>query len=243
MDPIIFKNIIHQYDTRRVLNDISISFREKMISVILGKSGSGKSTLLQMINGLLRPTSGTILLFGKLIDYTDIYQLRRQIGYAVQGTGLFPHLTVRENIALPATVSGRTGKRLEERIDHLMNLVNLDVNYKSRYPYQLSGGEEQRVGICRAMVLNPPIFLLDEAFGALDVTTRRELQLELLNLQQIEPRTIVLVTHDVNEAFTMADRLLILEAGKVQQFAAPEEVLNHPNNQFVEQFIKKYENK
>ena len=214
-----------------------------MISVILGKSGSGKSTLLQTINGLLQPSGGSILLFGKPIDYNNIYHLRREIGYAVQGTGLFPHLTVRENIALPARVSGKTGEWLEERINHLMQLVNLDLKYKSRYPYQLSGGEEQRVGICRAMVLNPPIFLLDEAFGALDVTTRRELQQELLHLQQIEPRTIVLVTHDVNEAFIMADRMLILDEGQVQQFAKPEEILNHPNNQFVEQFIQKYENK
>ena len=241
MDPIIFKNITHNYDTRRVLKNINISFEEKKISVILGKSGSGKSTLLQMINGLLHPSAGSLLLFGKAIDYKNIYLLRREIGYAVQGTGLFPHLTVSQNIALPGKVSGRKGPWLQKRIDDLLRMVSMDPACKSKYPYQLSGGEEQRVGICRAMVLNPPIFLLDEAFGALDVSTRRELQQELLHLQQIEARTIVLVTHDVNEAFMLADKILVLDEGEVQQFAAPDEILTHPENQRVKQFINRYE--
>ena len=212
-----------------------------MISVILGKSGSGKSTLLQTINGLLQPSGGSILLFGKPIDYNNIYHLRREIGYAVQGTGLFPHLTVRENIALPARVSGKTGEWLEERIDHLMQLVNLDLKYKSRYPYQLSGGEEQRVGICRAMVLNPPIFLLDEAFAALDPTTKNEIHNEVLKIQHMEPRTIVMVTHDLAEAVKLADKIMVIHEGEIQQYGRKYEILNSPANDYVRDFIKSQE--
>jgi osmoprotectant transport system ATP-binding protein len=156
----------------------------------------------------------------------------------VQGTGLFPHLTVFENIALLVRVSGQQQMDLDEKIDYLMNLVDLDLNYKQQYPHQLSGGEQQRVGICRAMILDPPIFLLDEAFGALDVSTRKELQQEILKLQDVQPRTIILVTHDVEEAFVLADKILILHNGQVQQYDHPDKLKNNPANPFVEQFIQ-----
>ena len=189
MNPIIFRDISHYYDTGQVLNKINLSFEENKISVILGRSGSGKSTLLQMINGLLIPSKGFIELFGKKINYENIYHLRRAIGYSVQGTGLFPHLSVYENIALLIKINGQDHF---EKIENLLEMVDLDLSFKEKYPHQLSGGEQQRVGICRAMILDPPIFLLDEAFGALDVATRRELQQELLKLQKTKPRTIVL---------------------------------------------------
>jgi len=218
-----------------VLNNINLSCEENKITVVLGKSGSGKSTLLQMINGLLIPSEGSVEIFGEKINYDNIYQLRRSIGYSVQGTGLFPHLTVYENIALLARVAGL---ELPGQIDNLLQMVDLELSYKDKYPYQLSGGEQQRVGICRAMILDPPIFLLDEAFGALDVATRRELQQELLKLQTAKPRTIVLVTHDVSEAFLLADKILILYDGAVQQYAHPDKIKNSPANSFVEQIIQ-----
>jgi len=235
MNPIIFRDISHYYDTEQVLNKINLSFEKNKITVILGRSGSGKSTLLQMINGLLIPSKGFIKLFGEKLNYGNIYQLRRAIGYSVQGTGLFPHLTVYENIALLIKVSGQDHL---EQIDNLLEMVDLDLSYKGKYPHQLSGGEQQRVGICRAMILDPPIFLLDEAFGALDVATRRELQQELLKLQKVKPRTIVLVTHDVGEAFILADKILILNDGEVQQYANPMEIKNNPSNSFVEQIVQ-----
>jgi len=235
MNPIIFSDISHYYDTEKVLNNINLSCEENKITVVLGKSGSGKSTLLQMINGLLIPSEGSVEIFGEKINYDNIYQLRRSIGYSVQGTGLFPHLTVYENIALLARVAGL---ELQGQIDNLLQMVDLELSYKDKYPYQLSGGEQQRVGICRAMILDPPIFLLDEAFGALDVATRRELQQELLKLQTAKPRTIVLVTHDVSEAFLLADKILILYDGAVQQYAHPDKIKNSPANSFVEQIIQ-----
>ncbi len=239
MNPIVFKNLSHSYEKRRVLKDINLSFDNEKISVILGKSGSGKSTLLQMINGLIRPSEGVVEIFGESVNYDNIFSLRRSIGYSVQGTGLFPHLTVYENIALLVKVCAFDMGDLEKRVEMLMQMVDLDLNYKHQYPHQLSGGEQQRVGICRAMILDPPIFLLDEAFGALDVSTRKELQWELLKLQKTKPRTIILVTHDVEEAFILADKILILHEGQVQQYDDPDKIKNHPANSFVKQFVQK----
>jgi osmoprotectant transport system ATP-binding protein len=239
MYPIIFKNLSHKYGTAFVLENIDLAIENDKITVILGTSGGGKSTLLQMINGLLKPTKGSVEVYGKPIDYDNIYPLRRSMGYSVQGTGLFPHLTTFENIALLAKISNVPGQGLEQKIEDLMNLVNLDLNYKNKYPYELSGGEQQRVGICRAMILDPPIFLLDEAFGALDISTRKELQSELLKLQKTKPRTIILVTHDVDEAFVLADKILILHQGRVQQYDPPHRIKNHPSNLFVNQFLQR----
>lgn len=237
-NPVALKNIRHQYDQRIVLHDIDLTFEENKITVVLGKSGSGKSTLLQMINGLIKPSAGEVKVFGKKIDYDNIHLLRRAIGYSVQGTGLFPHMTVYQNIALLAKICKHDQMKIDQRIDYLMQLVDLDLNFKYKYPHQLSGGEQQRVGICRAMMLNPKIFLLDEAFNALDVTTRNEIHEELLSLQKAEPRTIILVTHDVNEAMKLADKILILDQGKIQQYAEPELLLKKPANSFVKRFIQ-----
>jgi osmoprotectant transport system ATP-binding protein len=240
MNPVIFKNVSHFYGHRKVLDKIDLTFNDEKITVILGKSGSGKSTLLQMINGLITPSQGFVEVFGDRIDYNNIYQLRRTIGYSVQGTGLFPHMTVFENIALLPKISGQDITTSVNRIDHLMKFVDLDSDFRDKYPHQLSGGEQQRVGICRAMILNPKIFLLDEAFGALDIMTRNEIHEELLSLQEAEPRTIILVTHDVTEAIKLANKLIILDAGIVQQYASPEEILNNPANISVEKFLRNY---
>ena len=228
-DPVIFKDITHFYGKRKVLSNINLSFESDKITVILGKSGGGKSTLIQMINGLIIPSEGMVKVFGKHIDYRQIHLLRRSIGYTVQGTGLFPHMTVYQNIALLARICKYNSGKTDERIKRLMQFVDLDSRYTDKYPHQLSGGEQQRVGICRAMILNPRIFLLDEAFGALDVTTRNEIHGELLRLQEAEPRTIILVTHDVSEAIRLADKILVLNDGEMQQYDLPQQILKHPH--------------
>jgi len=240
MNPVIFKNVTHLYGQRKVLDNLDLDFDDNKITVILGRSGSGKSTLLQMINGLITPSQGFVQVFGGQIDYNQVHELRRAIGYSVQGTGLFPHMTVFENISLLPKISGQNLITIMPRIEHLMKFVDLDPEFKDKYPHQLSGGEQQRVGICRAMILNPKIFLLDEAFGALDVLTRNEIHEELLSLQKAEPRTIILVTHDVTEAMKLADNLIILEEGKVQQYATPERIVKNPANKTVEKFLRDY---
>jgi osmoprotectant transport system ATP-binding protein len=238
MHAIKLESISHSYTNVTVLRNITASIAENKITVILGKSGSGKSTLLQMINGLIIPESGKVSLYGQLIDYGQLSKLRLGIGYSVQGISLFPHLTVHENIALLPKINGYDRSKTAERIKYLMKFVNLDLSNLNKYPHELSGGEQQRVGICRAMILNPRIFLLDEAFGALDPSTRNEIHDELLNLQLAEPRTIIMVTHDVDEAFKLAQFILILNEGIIEQYDTAENIKNKPATQFVQNFIR-----
>lgn len=237
MAPITFENVSKFYNGKAALQDISLSFTEDVTTAVIGPSGSGKSTLLQLINGLIVPSEGTVSVYGSNIDYNNLPQLRRRIGYAVQGTGLFPHLTVKENITLLARLTNWESDRIDERTRQLMQLVDLPSSYEDRYPHALSGGEQQRVGLCRAMMLNPKIFLLDEAFGALDPITRSEIHMEFGKLQKSEPRTIVLVTHDLREALKLAEYLIILNEGKVEQIAHRQEILDNPATEFVEQFV------
>jgi osmoprotectant transport system ATP-binding protein len=211
---------------------------DDVTTAVVGPSGSGKSTLLQLVNGLVRPSQGRVLVFGKPIDYTRLVELRRQIGYAVQGTGLFPHLTVEANITLLAKLAKWEPARIRARAETLMKLVNLPLVYARRHPYELSGGQQQRVGLCRAMLLNPRIFLLDEPFGALDPITRNEIHREFLRLQASEARTIVLVTHNLREAQKLAQRLVILDRGRIVQQGACTEVLENPVNEFVRTFFQ-----
>jgi osmoprotectant transport system ATP-binding protein len=233
-----FQKVSHYYNNSPALDEVSFSIDDNKITAIIGRSGSGKSTLLQIINGLIRPSKGNVEVFGEPIDYSKINETRLKIGYSVQGTGLFPHMTIYNNISLLGKITNQLKHVTEMRVDMLMSLVNLSPGFKTKYPYQLSGGEQQRVGICRAMLLNPPVFLLDEAFGALDPTTKNEIHGELLNLQKIEPRTIVMVTHDLPEAVKLADNIMIIEKGVIQQYGSKEEVLNKPANDFVKDFIK-----
>ena len=215
MHPVEFKNICFKYQSKIILNDVSFSLEENKITAILGKSGSGKSTILQLINGLLRPTSGSLKVFGQPIDYDRINELRHRIGYSVQGTLLFPHLNIYDNITLLARILNKPQNEIKERVDKIIKFVNLDSTFLSKYPYQLSGGEQQRVGICRAIMLNPEIFLLDEAFGALDFQNKKEIHSELLKLQKVEPRTIFIVTHDLYEAKYLADNIIFIENGMI----------------------------
>ncbi|MCB0720899.1 MAG: ATP-binding cassette domain-containing protein [Ignavibacteriae bacterium] len=238
MFPVKFEHVSRYYGEKAAVKDATFEIEDNLITAIIGKSGSGKSTLLQMVNGLVHPSSGKVYLFGEELDYRNIIPTRLKIGYSVQGTGLFPHMNVYENIALLAKVNGhRNPAELDNRIEELMGFVNLGPGFKEKFPYQLSGGEQQRVGICRAMILNPPIFLLDEAFGALDPTTKNEIHAELLTLQENEPRCIIMVTHDLTEAKRLADKIMVIDEGEIQQYDDRDVVLNNPSNDKVKDFI------
>lgn len=237
MSQITFENVCKSYGQKTVLQELSLSFAENRTTAVIGPSGSGKSTLLQLINGLVFPDAGRIFVFGEELDSAHLLALRRKIGYAVQGTGLFPHLTVERNIILLAELESWPAQRIRSRLQTLLHLVNLPQAFLKKYPYQLSGGEQQRVGLCRAMMLNPPIFLLDEPFGALDPITRSELHREFIKLQKSEQRTIILVTHDLREAIKLADEIVLLKEGVVQQSGRTDDILTHPATPFVEEFI------
>lgn len=230
-------NVTHLYAGHAALQNVSIGFEEKKITAIIGRSGSGKSTLLQIVNGLIRPSSGVVNIFGEQLDYSHIATARLRMGYMVQGTGLFPHLTIAENISIAARIS-HASLNSQQRVTQLMELVGLPISFQKKYPYELSGGEQQRAGICRALFLNPPVLLMDEALGALDPITRQEIQKEIVKLQALEPRTILLVTHDMREAKILADYILVIDKGEIQQYDLKEKVLQHPATRAVENLIE-----
>ncbi len=238
MAQIALENVSKFYGDQTALHDINLTFTDLVSTAVVGPSGSGKSTLLQLINGLVRPDDGQVFIFGKPIDYQGLPKLRLRIGYAVQGTGLFPHMTVDANISLLARLAKWDVDRIKPRTEELMQLVNLPLSYAARYPHELSGGEQQRVGLCRAMILNPQIFLLDEPFGALDAITRSEIQREFLHLQRSEARTIILVTHDLREALKLAQRLVVLDQGRIVQHGTGAEILANPASGFVQSFFQ-----
>lgn len=227
-----------RYGERAAVRGVDLAFRDDVTTAVVGPSGSGKSTLLQLINGIAVPDEGKVRLFGEPLDYRRIAALRRRIGYAVQGTGLFPHLTVRGNIELLARIEKWDHRRRHARMEELMRLVELPPEYAGRYPHELSGGEQQRVGLCRAMMLAPPLFLLDEPFGALDPITRREIHGEFRRLQQSEARTIVLVTHDLREAISLADEIVVMHDGAVAQCGPRDSVVENPADDFVARFFE-----
>ncbi|MCH7675854.1 ABC transporter ATP-binding protein [candidate division KSB1 bacterium] len=237
MSSIAFDNVSKSYHQKIALKNISLTFQPDKTTAVIGPSGSGKSTLIQLINGLLRPDHGQVSVFDKKINYDNLSELRRRMGYAVQGTGLFPHLTVKKNITLLAVLENWENDRISKRAEELVNLVNLPKDYFTKYPHELSGGEQQRVGLCRAMMLNPKIFLLDEAFGALDPITRSEIHAEFIKLQKLEARTIILVTHDLREAFKLADQVVILNEGQIEQIGTRKEILETPASKFVKKFV------
>jgi osmoprotectant transport system ATP-binding protein len=235
---VTLQEITQRHGGQVALQNVSIRFAEKKITAILGRSGSGKSTLIQLANGLIQPTHGTVLFNDKPLDYSQILNVRLQMGYVVQAIGLFPHLTVQQNICMAGKIINTKASDFETRAQQLMTLTGLPASFKNKFPHELSGGEQQRVGICRALFLNPPVLLMDEPFGALDPVTRYEIQEELLRLQQTEPRTILFVTHDMREAAKLADLIVVLEKGAVQQYDEKKKVLADPANDFVSQLIQ-----
>ncbi|MCM0650024.1 ABC transporter ATP-binding protein [Clostridium swellfunianum] len=235
-----FKNISKVFKNKTIIENISFTVNKGEFVVLIGPSGCGKTTTLKMINKLIPATSGNIYLDGKDILKEDVITLRRNMGYVIQQTGLFPHMTVGENIGLIPRLEKWEESKIVERTVELLNMVGMESEqYIDRYPCELSGGQQQRIGVARAFATNPDIILMDEPFSALDPITRSQLQDELFNLQQELKKTIVFVTHDMDEALKLADRICIMKDGKILQFDTPENILKKPADEFVEEFIGK----
>ena len=234
------KNVKKSYDGTPVLTDISLNIEDGEIVSILGPSGCGKTTLLKMINKLLPMNQGDILIDGKSVRDIPNMKLRQEIGYVVQEGGLFPHLTVRENLEIVPQLEKMEPDKRQERIFELLDMVNLEPKlYSNSYPCQLSGGQRQRVGVARAFATDSDLILMDEPFSALDPLTREELQDEIVKLQKEYNKTIVFVTHDMDEAIKCADKICFIQNGNVIQFDRTEEILKHPANDYVEKFVGK----
>lgn len=235
-----FVNVSKEFKDKKVLHDISFTINDNELVAIIGASGCGKTTTLKMINRLIVPTKGKILIDGKNIEEIDKTELRRSIGYVIQQMGLFPHMTVKENIELIQKLEKKDPKKIEENTNRLMEIMDLDGDlYLNKYPSDLSGGQQQRVGVARALANNPKVILMDEPFSALDPITRSNLQDELVELHKKMNTTIVFVTHDMDEAIKIADRIIIMKDGDIVQYDTPEEILKHPKNEFVQEFIGK----
>ena len=235
-----FDKVSKFYKDKKVLQNVSFEIQEGTITSIIGESGCGKTTTLKMINRLIEPTQGTITIKGQDIRKTNPIKLRRKIGYVIQQTGLFPHMTVRENIELISKLERKNPKKIKERTLEMMEMVALNPDeFLDRYPSELSGGQQQRIGIARAFATDPEIILMDEPFSALDPMTRVSLQDELIRLQDKFHKTIVFVTHDMDEAIKISDKIAIMEQGSLIQYDTPEMILKHPANEFVKNFVGK----
>jgi osmoprotectant transport system ATP-binding protein len=233
-----FADVAKRYGEVTVLEHVSLRIERGELTVLIGPSGSGKSTMLRLINRMIEPSSGKILLHDKNTLELDPVVLRRGIGYVIQSIGLFPHMTVLENIAVVPSILGTPKAQRFERSKELLNLMGLEPStYSERYPKDLSGGQQQRVGIARALAANPEVMLMDEPFSALDPITREGLQDEFSRIRKTLNQTIVFVTHDIDEAIKLGDRVCILNHGKIQQYDAPEIMLRNPANEFVANFL------
>ncbi len=235
-----FENVSKVYKgNKRAVNNLNFEIEKGEFIVLIGPSGCGKTTTMKMINRLIEPTEGKILLNGRDISTMDPVDLRRQIGYVIQQIGLFPHMTIEQNISLVPRLLKWPEEKQRKRASELLDLVNMTPDYLDRYPDELSGGQQQRIGVLRALAADPPLILMDEPFSALDPITRDSLQAEIKNLQRKLNKTIVFVTHDMDEALKLADRIMILKDGRIVQFDTPEEILRNPAGEFVEEFIGK----
>lgn len=224
--------------SRLAVNQVNCEIEAGKLVVLLGPSGCGKTTLLKMVNRLYEPTAGTIYLDGQDVRKIKATNLRKQIGYVIQQSGLFPHMTVAQNIAVVPKLLGWPRPKIQERVDELLTLVALDPgDFRDRYPAQLSGGQQQRVGVARALAGDPQVILMDEPFGAIDAITRAALQDEILRLQRQLQKTILFVSHDVEEALRLADNILIMRAGEVVQYDTPFNILTQPADYFVHELM------
>ena len=233
-----FQNVSMAYKDRPVLNHVDLTIQDSEFFALIGSSGCGKTTLLKSINKLLNVQKGKLLINGTPVDRIKTNQLPNLVGYVVQAGGLFPHLTVEENIALVMRIAGYPSERISERVTEMLRMGDLDPDtYRNQYPSQLSGGQQQRVGVARAFAVDPPIVLMDEPFSALDPMTRAELQDEIHTLQKKTRKTVLFVTHDMDEAIKLADRICIIQEGHIVQCDTPERILKAPANQYVTDFI------
>jgi osmoprotectant transport system ATP-binding protein len=240
MELIEFRNIVKKYRTKTIINPFSLDIDAGQLVVFIGPSGCGKTTLLKMINKLIQPTSGKIFVNGTDISTMNPIELRRNIGYVIQNTGLFPHMSIKENLELIPKLKGEDPASITKKTGELLELVGLDpIEFLHRYPKELSGGQQQRIGVARAFSTNSDIILMDEPFSALDPVTRSSLQDELFQMQKELNKTIIFVTHDMDEAIKIADKICILKDGDILQYDTPENILKNPANDFVEEFIGK----
>lgn len=238
---IVFDHVTKKYPKgASAVEDLCFTVKQGETLILLGRSGCGKTTALRLINRLIEPTSGIIYLKGEDILTLDPIDLRRHIGYAIQHIGLFLHMTIEENIGIVPRLLGWPETKVQKRVDELLSAVGLEPKkYRDLYPGKLSGGQKQRIGVARALAADPPIILMDEPFGALDPLMREQLQNEFLQIQSQIQKTILFVTHDLNEAVKMGDRIAILDKGKLLQIATPNELINQPANDFIDQFFEK----
>lgn len=235
---ICFDHVSKEYEGHTVLQDFSLDVTKGEFITVIGSSGSGKTTMLKMINGLLTPTRGIIYVDDKDISKENQTLLRRNIGYVIQGIGLFPHMSVRKNIAyVPELLNKRDKLRTARAVERLIKVVGLEQEMLERYPAELSGGQRQRVGIARSLAANPEILLMDEPFGAVDEITRKMLQMEIARIHQELGVTIIFITHDIKEALKLGTRVLVMNNGKIEQIGTPEEIKNHPATDFVKELV------
>ncbi|MCG8572431.1 MAG: ABC transporter ATP-binding protein [Spirochaetes bacterium] len=233
-----FKNIAKSYHNLNVLKDLNFTIEDHQLTVIIGPSGCGKSTSLKLINRMIQPTKGEILIDGKNILKMNPQVLRRSIGYVIQQVGLFPHLTVEKNIGVVPRLLKWDKAKIKQRTEQMLKLINLDYDqYAHKFPHQLSGGEAQRVGVARALAGDPPLLLMDEPFAAVDPITRQKLQNQFMRIQKELKKTILFITHDIDEAIKLADKIIILNKGQIVQYDTPEKILKKPINKFVHDFI------
>ncbi|MHB2018326.1 MAG: ABC transporter ATP-binding protein [Candidatus Xenobia bacterium] len=226
------------YQGTTAVREVSFELKAGQTMCLIGTSGCGKTTTLKMINRLIEPSRGRILVDEQDVTAMDLIALRRKLGYVVQKGGLFPHMTIAENVGLLPRLEGWDGSRIAQRVAELMGLMNLQPGVGTRYPSELSGGQQQRVGVARALSLDPPILLMDEPFGALDPITRRQIQDEFIRLKQSLAKTIILVTHDLQEAFHLADVIALMDQGEIVQMGSSDDFLKRPANDFVANFVQ-----
>lgn len=234
-----FSGVHKRYGPTTVLDGLDLDLSSGRTTALIGESGSGKSTLLQLVNGLLEPDRGSIRVFGAPVPAADRRRFRRRIGYAVQGTGLFPHLRAGANIGLLGRLEGWPAERIARRVAELMTLMDLDPALAERYPHELSGGQQQRVGICRAMLLAPEILLLDEPFSGVDPLTRADIHTRFKALLEVEPATVLLVTHDIQEAVRLASELVVLADGRVLRTGPVDELMARPGDERVARLFER----
>ena len=225
-------------EAQPAVDSLSLEVAQGETCVLIGPSGCGKTTTMRMVNRMIEPDGGAIEVAGRDVTHADAIELRRSIGYVIQQIGLFPHMTIAENIATVPRLLGWEAPRIAARIDELLELVAMDASaYRDRYPRELSGGQRQRIGVARALAADPPVMLMDEPFGAIDPITRARLQQEFLRIQRRLRKTIIFVTHDIDEAIRMGDRIAILRAGRLVQYDTPEAILARPADAFVDEFV------
>lgn len=240
---VVFEHVGKRFGDVAAIDDVNLSVEEGAFVTVIGSSGCGKTTLLKTVNALVMPDEGRVLVHGRATSELDPIALRRSVGYSIQGSVLFPHLTVEQNIGyVPSLVNRRDRERTQEAVEKWMDLVGLPADLAERYPAELSGGQAQRVGIARALAAGPDILLMDEPFSAVDAITRATLQDELKRIHRQTGITVLFVTHDIDEALDLGDRVLVMESGRAVQYAPPRDILNAPATDFVERLVTRKQN-